>query len=249
MTATLGNRKSAFGSDISAMLQDEEEFESYLQRESEQFEKDLIADETDPLQRALRRRAFYMKQREMRTERKRALGSLAKRNRERSDGGTGVHRKIKNRVFEIGLPSAYNTNAYSPSDIIEYHGTLLSERIEREQQYMRQLMDKQQKMGNKSSTDQDDDLPSNPVFLGENGLLYDIHYRPIYVDPKALRDRRGKFSNVLNRRPNKSTEDKREKYLRKFEFEHDPELYQTPPNPESFESFEGTVTLHLMPSQ
>ena len=100
-----------------------------------------------------------------------------------------------------------------------------------------------------------DDLPGEPVFIGEDGMLYDLHYRPIYADPTLLTERRGKLSKILDRyRSNRwvaqadagetavdgDVQDDSERLRREFEFVHDPELYASQPNPESFASFEGS---------
>lgn len=194
-------------------LQDDKQFEDSLAEEAKKFEENLVATTADPLERVKKRHQFYTKQEETRVERLRAIGQLLKKKRERS--GSRTKRPIQHRTFEAGFANK------------QYHGTLISEAILQEQENINETVKKHKAAKGYK--------PNKPVFLGEDGTLYDINYLPIAVDEGVLKHKRGKLTQIMSNEPvtnNNNTMESTHEYC------HDPELYQTPPSAHSFQSFE-----------
>lgn len=174
---------------------DEAEFEALLEKKAEEFEEHLIKTEKDTLQRALKRKNFYQEQRDLRAERIRVLGIDAKRS-------TQTTRVIRKRQFE----------AFGGK---KYHGTIISEEMEQEHEYMKERA---------YDTTTEDGNPRYPVFLGEDGTLYDKNYLPIKPRVKEVLDiKRGRFSKVIALSEEQSKLDDGSEWGT-FEFCHDPGL-------------------------
>lgn len=147
------------------------------------FEAELILTKKDPLERAERRRDFYMKQREF-------------------------IENLDSTKIQTGEKKydAFGDQRYAP--------TIKSKELEAEEIFLQKIFESSE------------NTYHNPVFMGHDGQLYDINYLPIRVDEEKLAKRRGKLGMVLNG------------VLNPFDLIHDPELYQNPPNPKNFSSFE-----------
>ncbi|KAL9657507.1 hypothetical protein ABK040_016772 [Willaertia magna] len=298
------------GIDNASFPTDDNEFEQKLREDAEVFEQKLKDEVIDPLQRALKRKQFYSEQDEIRQERKRTLGTIAKR-KERGVHGTTIERLqkkcsakfIHSRDFDANACVGPNGHTQEKS----YNGPLLmysnakdnesknddtnGERkktdVEDDDLYINQMR-LQEMMLNKEDEEEKDTsdvvyenifneqrrlveileqmenddqakpkgIASKPVFLGEDGTLYNMFYEPL---PKQDNIRgRGKFSEVVFGMQNSAEQEfneklkedyyhdevmrnvahKRSKMLDRYEYQHDPEVYQSQPVPESFSTFD-----------
>jgi len=267
----------------------DEEFELILQKDSQLFEDDLksslenhqqlygsaSASVLDPLERAKLRHMHYQKQSNQRLDRMRALGTLAKKKEKDIVNATTLSR-IKEKVA-VDLIHGREFEAHGAGKL--YRGPLMTSGESSD------LIIEQQKamisfLSNSNNNNQRAE-EQFPVFLGEDGTLYDKHYMPVLRQDAAHLQNRGKFSHVTEEglhlaqsaissyeqkmtgstettsNNNNDTsaafveqdattlaqiEPTQEDYLREYEYCHDPDLYQTIPNPYSFSSFEEYET-------
>jgi hypothetical protein len=226
----------------------DQEFEYILSRESHLFEDELNGTDApqDPKERARLRHLHYTKQSEKQMERMRALGTLAKKKEREHVSGSTLNRMKKkttveylhNREFEAqGTQKTYRGPLITPAD-----ATLLDEQNRiihflEQQESVKQFVNKwdgeeQQDMGIVEQ--------QYPAYLGEDGTLYDKHYMPVMrQDPEYLQAR-GKFSIVQRETIGQLDNEQKSEQDVWYEFQycHDPELYQTCPNPYSYETFD-----------
>jgi hypothetical protein len=112
-----------------------------------------------------------------------------------------------------------------------YHATLLSEELEKTKQEIENF--------------QEEEFSQRiPIFLGQKNQFYDINYIPFGNEEDILAEKRGKWTDIFE-----TTHDEKfiEKNIEKMSYEyiHDPELYQNPPDPESFSDFDDYETALL----
>ncbi|KAG2375362.1 hypothetical protein C9374_009985 [Naegleria lovaniensis] len=327
--------------------------EQQLSVEAEEFERKLQLETQDPLKRALSRREFYATQEERRAERKRELGTMAKRKEravvgqtalERLEkkcspaflhsrefeanmcvGGTGgqltekaylgpllvysgdVEQKVNSSSSSSSSSSSNNNNStgsagsgensvegdadsndhhsdkktdvhHEEEEADSHHVDVIHEAIFEEQ---KRLVETLQSMQN-GEKPLPSGMTSKPVFLGEDGTLYNLYYEPLPNQDATQMKGRGKFSKIAYGSSAKGAEQefgegytkakelknkkivynseqeqilkkygpivdkeeigvkclKRARMLDRYEYEYDPELYQSAPDPDSFTTFE-----------
>eukprot|EP01080_Neovahlkampfia_damariscottae_P007818 gene7818-12291_t len=106
-----------------------------------------------------------------------------------------------------------------------YHGTLLSEELKKVQEEMEKLEAESEFVGR------------TPIFLGQKNQFYDVNYLPFDTEEETLAERRGKWSDIFYTQHDDEFAEKNLELLA-YEYIHDPEIYQNPPDPESFNDFD-----------
>jgi hypothetical protein len=225
----------------------DQEFEYILSRESQLFEDELNGTDApqDPKERARLRHLHYTKQSEKQMERMRALGTLAKKKEREHVSGSTLNRMKKkttvdylhNRDFEAhGTQKTYRGPIITPSDTAlldeQIHVIHFLEQQESVKQYVNKL-NEQEELAPGVVEQQ------YPVYLGEDGTLYDRHYMPVMRQDIEYLQGRGKFTNVQRETLGQvDVVDENPDVWHEFQYCHDPELYQTCPNPYSYETFD-----------
>ena len=112
----------------------------------------------------------------------------------------------------------------------QYSGTIVPN-------YLDEIDEKIKKIQNESFENR------QPVFSDPAGRLYDINYIPLNIHDNILKNKRGKISNILEKKEKeeekiKQVESELDKLKFEKEFSHFPELYQNPPEALNFTNYE-----------
>eukprot|EP00761_Pharyngomonas_kirbyi_P000887 gb/GECH01000888.1/.p1 GENE.gb/GECH01000888.1/~~gb/GECH01000888.1/.p1 ORF type:complete len:1257 (+),score=317.96 gb/GECH01000888.1/:1-3771(+) len=214
--------------EVDFVHEDDQTFERVLKTEIRSFEETVLNNIGDSLERAIHRKNFHDKLREIRKQRDITRGYNQKAKKK-------GYREIRHRKFQCFYEQ-------------QYSGTIIRDDILNEKREMSKLSKLILTSGSKENRNH------YPVFLGEDGTLYDINYVPLPVDEVEREKHRGRFSTLLHRLRSQSEEeaapdatshsplglsdeDPRLSYFQEYEFVNNPVLFSSLPEPEHFDNF------------